>query len=192
MRGRIYIEYQNPTVLRLDRASVLSRRRWPDTAVDCSVTQSAYILEEEVLRAENSEIENLEGFEEYLDEQGLPVEDILEEEKTIKEKLEVKREDVDRLQNESHGEEVGLMVDFVQPERTETGVPHSIEPVAGGYAALVEAGHESELIEATIFDRGLNSFGSFHLLHAWAEEYNSGVTSARTFGSKPWNASKFK
>lgn len=156
--------------------------------LELPVDQGADVVEAGILRGEDAEIEDVEDFEAYLEEQEIPVEELSEAEKVVEEKLDVEREDVDVIEEEGHGEETVLELEYVQPERIETGALHAIGIVAGGYAALVAAGYDAELLEATILDSDLESFGSFDVLTAWAEEYNDGVTSARAFGDKAWTS----
>lgn len=159
-----------------------------DEELELPVTRAVDVVEEGILQADGAEIEDIDGFEAYLEEQELPVEDLSEAEKVVEEKLDVEREDVDVIEEEAHGEETVLELEYVQPERIETGALHAIGLVAGGYAALVTAGYDAELLEATILDSDLESFGAFDVLTAWAEEYNDGITSARTYGDKAWMA----
>ena len=158
--------------------------------IELPVEQQEDVVADAVLRADDATVEDPADFEAFLDEAGLRVEDVSETEKLITEKLEVEREDVDLVEETAHGEGTVLELEFVQPARLETGVLHSIGLVAGGYAALVESGFDGELLEATVLDSDGDSFGSFHVLTAWAEEYNEGRISARVYGSKPWAASK--
>ena len=158
--------------------------------LELPIEQQADVVEEGVLRADGAAIEEPADVESFLAEQGLPVEDVSETEKLITERLEVEREDVDRVEESAHGEGLVLELEFVQPDRLETGFLYSVGLVAGGYAALIEAGFDGELLEATVLDSAGESFGSFHVLTAWAEEYNEGQISARVYGSKPWAASK--
>lgn len=158
--------------------------------IDLPVRQQADVVEEGVLRADRAAIEEPADFESFLAEQGLPVESLDETTKIIEEKLEIEREDIELVEEKAHGEGLVLELEFVQPDRLETGALYSIGLVAGGYAGLVEAGFEGELLEATVLDSARESYGSFHVLTAWAEEYTDGRISARVYGSKPWSASK--
>lgn len=154
--------------------------------LDLPVNQRADVVEDGILRAEDVEIDDLEEFEAFLEDHGIPVEKLAETEKIIEEKLEIEREDVEVIENEPHGEGLVLELEFVQPDRIETGILYSIGLVAGGYAEVVDAGYGAELLEATVLDADHAAFGSFKVLTAWAEEYNQGITTAREYGNKPW------
>lgn len=157
---------------------------------DLPVNEQLDVVEEGVLRAEEAEIENTDNFEAYLEDQDISVEGLAEEDKIIEEKLEIEREDVDVVEEEPHGEGLVLELEYVQPERTETGTLSAIGLIAGGYATLVEAGYDAEKLEATVLDSEHTSFGSFDVLTSWAEEYNEEITTARVYGSKPRTAVK--
>lgn len=152
--------------------------------------QRADAVETGIMAAEGATIEDLDGFESFLGEHALSVEAVDEVEKVIEEKLEIEREDVEVIEAGPHGEGLVLEVEFVQTERFDAGILDSIGLIAGAYAALVAAGSETELLEATVLDEAGNPFGSFHVLRAWAEEYNDGLISARVYGGKPWMSAK--
>ncbi|WP_306058336.1 hypothetical protein [Natronococcus wangiae] len=158
--------------------------------LELPVNQQMDVVEGGVLRAENARIENVGGFEAYLEEQGVSVEELSETEKTVEEKLEIEREDVEIIENEPHGEETVLELEYVQSDRTETGSLYAIGVIAGGYASLVGAEYDAELLEATILDESLRSFATFDVLASWAGEYNEGITTAREYGNKPRMSTK--
>lgn len=158
--------------------------------LDLPVEQRADVVEAGVLRAEDADIEELDSFEAYLEDQGVSIEKLDETKKKIKEKLDVEREDVEIVEEKPHGEGLVLELEYVQPERIESGILSTIGIIAGGYAALVKAGYDAEKLEATVLDTEQASFGSFDVLTSWAEEYNDGIISARVYGSKPWTAAK--
>lgn len=161
-----------------------------DEELELPVNQRADVVEEGVLRAEDAGIEEVDDLEVFLEEQDIPVEELTESEKTIEEKLEIEEEEEDLIEDEAHGEELVLELELVQPDRIETGILYTIGLVAGGYAALVDAGYDAELLEATVLDDDHQPFGSFDVLTSWAEEYNEGIITAREYGNKPWTASK--
>lgn len=161
-----------------------------DEELDLPVDQRADVVEAGVLEAEETDIENTDDFEAFLEDRGVSVEELAETEKIIEEKLEVEREDVDVVEEAPHGEGLVLELEFVRPERIETGILSDIGIVAGGYAALVGGGYDAEMLEATVIDTEHASFGSFHVLTAWAEEYNEGIITARSYGNKPWMSAK--
>lgn len=158
--------------------------------LDLPVDQRVDVVEDGVLRAEEATIEEVDDFEGYLEELDVAVEELAEEEKPIEEQLDVEREDAEDVEEEAHGEGLVLALEFVQPERLEGGVLDTIGLVAGGYAALVDAGYDAEKLEATVLDPEGSSFGSFDVLTSWADEYNEGITTARVYGSKPWMSAK--
>lgn len=157
-----------------------------DAELDLPVTQQTDAVEDGVLQAADAEIEDVDDLEAFLDDHEIPVETLAETETIIEEKAAIEREDVETVEEKPHGEGLVLELEFVQPDSIDTGILDSIGLVAGGYAALVETGYGAELLEATVLDSSVAAYGSFHVLTAWADEYNDGITSARTFGSKPW------
>lgn len=150
------------------------------------VNQQLDVVEESVLLAENAEIEDIDGFEAYLEEQEISVEHLSETEKIIEEKLEIEREDIGVIENEPHGEGTVLELEFVQSDRAETGSLYAIGVIAGGYASLIDAGYDAELLEATVLDESKQLFATFDVLTKWAEEYNEGIVTTRVYGNKPW------
>lgn len=161
-----------------------------DEELDLPVDQQVEVVEDGVVRADNAEIETIGDFETFLEDEGVPIESLGAVEKPIAEKLETEREDIDEIDNEPHGSGTVLEVEFVHPERTETGTLEYVGLIAGGYAALVDAGYDAELLEATVLNDADEPFGSFHVLTEWAEEYNEGTISARSYGNKPWMTTK--
>lgn len=161
-----------------------------DEDVELPVEQGADVVERGIRAAEDADVDDVDALESFLEAEGLPVETLDEVEKIVEEKLAVEREDVDRIDEKPHGEEPVLELEFVQSETVTTGLLYSVGLVAGGYAALFEAGHDTELLEATVLDPDGDAFGSFHVLAAWAEEYNAGEVSARAYGGKPWDTMK--
>lgn len=156
------------------------------------VNQQLDVIEESVLLAENAEVEDIDGFEAYLEEQEISVEHLSETEKIIEKKLEIEREDVEVIENEPHGEETVLELEFVQSDRAETGSLYAIGVIAGGYASLIDAGYDAELLEATVLDESKQLFATFDVLTKWAEEYNEGIVTTRVYGNKPWMSVKSK
>lgn len=67
-------------------------------------------------------------------------------------------------------------------ESAERGVLSSVGVVAGGCAALVEAGHESEALKATLHDPSGATFGEFEVVRDWAERYDDGAVTAAEYG----------
>lgn len=154
--------------------------------VDLPVDQRIGVVEDGILRAEDAEIEDTDGLEAYLEEEGLSVEDLSEEETVVEELPEIEIEDVDVITNDEHGELPVLSLEYVRPDAIETGALHDMGVVAGGYAALVDAGHDAALLEATVVDSNREPFGSFDVLTPWTEEYVEGTITAREYGHKVW------
>ena len=154
--------------------------------IDLPVDQRIEVVEDGILRAEDAEIEDTDGLEAYLEEEGLSVEDLSEEEKVVEELPEIEIEDVDVITNDEHGELPVLSLEYVRPDAIETGALDDMGVVAGGYAALVDAGPDAELLEATVVDSNREPFGSFDVLTPWAEEYVEGTITAREYGHKVW------
>jgi hypothetical protein len=75
-------------------------------------------------------------------------------------------------------------LEYVLEEQTEEGAVQSLGIVAGGYAALLEAGHEAKLLEAIVLNPEEDPFGSYEIKAAWAEEHNAGEISAAEYGDK--------
>lgn len=127
--------------------------------VDLPVSQKFEKTAAGVSKADGAEIEDPDGFEAYLDEQGVGVEKV---EETVE-------------AGEPH-----LSLEYV--DSGEQGTLSTLGVVAGGYAVLVEAGHESEKLEATLLDPTHRAFGEFEIVRDWAEEYNEGAISAAKYG----------
>lgn len=158
-----------------------------DAELDLPITQQTDVVEDGILQAADAEITGVDDFENFLEAQEITVEVLAETEIIIEEKAAVEREDVETVEAEPHGDGLVLELEFVQPDSIDTGILDSIGLIAGGYAALVETGYSAELLEATVLDSESTAYGSFHVLTTWADEYNEEITSARSFGSKPWS-----
>lgn len=127
--------------------------------IDLPVSQKIETVATGVLAAADAEIRTVDDFEAYLGERGIRVESLDE---TVEE-------------GEPH-----LSLAF--EESGERGALNLVGVVAGGYAALVEAGHESETLEATLLDPAGRTFGEFEVVRDWAERYNDGEVTAAKYG----------
>ncbi|MFC6905617.1 hypothetical protein [Halalkalicoccus tibetensis] len=144
----------------------------------------------EGIEAADAEIEDVKSFERYLVDQGLLVEEVLETESIIEAPLEeVDEEPEEEVIDEGDVEEGPVEVpivelEYVIEEQVEEGTVQTIGIVAGAYAALLEASHDSELLEANILDPADVPFGSYEIEGTWAEEYTTGEISAAEYGDK--------
>lgn len=137
----------------------LVEEHFHEEELDLPVSRKFEEIAAEVSTADEAEIEDPDGFEAYLDEQGVSVEAL---EETV-------------VEGEPH-----LSLEYV--DSGEEGTLSTLGVVAGGYAVLVEAGHESEALEATLLDPARREFGEFEIVRDWAEEYNEGAISAEKYG----------
>lgn len=132
-----------------------------EEAVDLPVSQKFEKTAAGVSKADGAEIEDADGFEAYLDEQEV---------------------DVEKLEETVVAGEPHLSLEYV--DSGEQGTLSTLGVVAGGYAALVEAGHEGEKLEAHLLDSDAREFGEYEIRRHWAEEYNEGVLTAREYANK--------
>jgi hypothetical protein len=128
----------------------------------------------------------VEAFEAYLEVQGILVEEVLETEGIIEVPMEeVDEEAEEPVADEGDVEEGPVEVPIVELEYViEEGAVHTIGIVAGAYAALIEAGHDSELLEATVLNPADAPFGLYEIETTWAEEYNAGEISAAEYADE--------
>jgi hypothetical protein len=132
----------------------------------------------------------VEAFEAYLEVQGILVEEVLETEGIIEVPMEEVDEEaeepvVDEGDVEEGPVEVPIVeLEYVIEEQVEEGAVHTIGIVAGAYAALIEAGHDSELLEATVLNPADAPFGLYEIETTWAEEYNAGEISAAEYADE--------
>lgn len=129
--------------------------------IDLPVRQKFETIEEGILLAADAEVGDLDAFEAYLADRGLTVE-----------KLEEAVEEGEPL----------LSLEFFAKDHVERGQLADLGGVAGGYAALVEAGHESEKLEISFLGSDLRKFGESEIDSTWAEEYNEGAITAKKYG----------
>lgn len=127
--------------------------------LDLPVSQKFEKVAAGVEAAADADVESVDDFEAFLDERGISVESV----------------DELLVEGESH-----LALEF--EESGEGGVLEPVGVVAGAYAALVEAGHDSEALEATLRDPAGRTFGEFEVVRDWAERYADGEVSAAKYG----------
>lgn len=75
-----------------------------------------------------------------------------------------------------------LMIEYVNMELYSEGNLHGIAPIAGAYAALIDAGYDSVALSIVILDDAPNSFGSATVETTWAEQFNAGDRTAEEYG----------
>lgn len=131
--------------------------------VELPVRQRLEVAAAAIERAERAEVRSLDGLESVLEEHGVRVSSL--EETTEK------------------GRPL-VSLEYVVEEQFERGLMADLGTVAGGYAALVEAGHERDRLDAHVLDVEETEFGSYEVRRSWASEYGSGAFSARTYAEK--------
>lgn len=132
--------------------------------VDLPVSQPLGVAEDGIERGTEADVADVDDLEAYLDDAGIDVEHLAEEE------------------NEAGAPIVSL--EYVVEETLDQGAMHHVGLVAGGYAALVDAGHEGEKLEASLLDSASREFGEYEIRRHWAEEYNGGALTAREFADE--------
>lgn len=140
----------------------LSDRVSPEE-LDLPVRQRYAVAGAAIERAATAGFEDLAGFEAYLAERDVSVE---------------------TLEAAAAAGQPIIELEYAVPEQTERGVLDRLGLVAGGFAALVAAGHESERLEATLLDDDGRTFGAFDVERAWAEAYDAGELTAREYAGE--------
>lgn len=131
--------------------------------VDLPVRQRYAVAGAAIEEASTAEFEDLDGFEASLQERDVSVETLEEA--------------------ESAGEPI-VELEYVVEQRLDSGFLERLGVVAGGYATLVAAGHDSERLEATLLDADGRTFGSYDVERAWAEEYDEDALTAREYAGE--------
>lgn len=75
-----------------------------------------------------------------------------------------------------------LTIEYVNTDRYDEGNVHDVALIAGGYAALVDAGYDTTVLGATILDDAPASYGSATVETSWALEYTAGGLTAAEYG----------
>lgn len=131
--------------------------------IDLPVGQRLAVAERAVERAAEAGIEDPDGLGSYLDEEGVAVERVGEA--------------------ELHGVPV-VELEYDPGDASDRGLMHHLGLAAGGFAALVAAGHDAESLEATIVDGAGRPFGEYRVERRWAEEYDAGEMTAREYANE--------
>ncbi|QCS42959.1 hypothetical protein [Natrinema versiforme] len=75
-----------------------------------------------------------------------------------------------------------LTLEYVNTDRSDEGNVHDVALIAGGYAALLDAGYDAVALGATILDDAPASYGSATVETTHAAEYNAGELTAAEYG----------
>lgn len=89
--------------------------------------------------------------------------------------------EVEHFAEETEEGEPILSLEYAAGETSDDGLMAHLGLVAGGYAALVDADHESEKVVATIVDADGTEYGEYEVRRHWAEEYNADELTAREY-----------
>lgn len=135
----------------------------PDEDVDLPVTEHLEVAAADIERAAGAAVGDLEELAAYLREEGI---------------------DVETLEETTEAGTPLVSLEYVVEVTAEVGLMDHMGVVAGGYAALVEAGHESETLEAHLLDPDGEAFGEYEVRRHWAEQYASGESSAREYAEE--------
>lgn len=133
---------------------------YDEEEVDLPVRGRFEVAEMATLEADGTTIEDLDGFRTYLDERGLSVES-LEEAVEAGERL--------------------LRLEYAAENHVEHGSMYHLGIVAGGYAALVAGGYETEELVASLHDPGGGKYGEFRIATDLAERYLDGDLTAAEY-----------
>lgn len=133
--------------------------KWPvsERVPDLPVRERADVLEERIPELASAEIGDPEELASTLEEYDLVVESV-ERERDV------------------------LTIEYVNTDRHDEGNLHDVALIAGGYAALVDAGYDAAALGATILDDAPSSYGSATVETPWATGYNDGELTAAEYG----------
>lgn len=133
--------------------------KWPvsEYVPDLPVEERSAILEERIPELAEADITDLEGLASTLEEYEMTVESV-ERDRDV------------------------LALEYVNTDRNDEGNVHDVALLAGGYAALVDAGYDTVALGATILDDAPASYGSATVETPHAEEYNAGELTAAEYG----------
>ncbi|MFC6769677.1 hypothetical protein [Natrinema soli] len=121
------------------------------------VEERSAILEERIPELASAEIADPDGLASTLEEYEMTVESV-ERDRDV------------------------LTLEYVNTDRDDEGNIHDVALLAGGYAALIDAGYDAVALDATILDDAPASYGSATVETPHAEEYNAGVLTAAEYG----------
>ncbi|QLK25276.1 hypothetical protein HYG81_14415 [Natrinema zhouii] len=132
---------------------------WPvsEYVPDLPVEERSAILEERIPELAGAEITDPEELASTLEEYEMAVESV-ERDRDV------------------------LTLEYVNTDRDDEGNVHDVALLAGGYAALVDAGYDAVALGATILDDAPASYGSVTVETPHAEEYNAGELTAAEYG----------
>ncbi|WP_049915878.1 hypothetical protein [Natrialba taiwanensis] len=133
--------------------------KWPtaDLAPSLPVSERSTVLENGIEAMAPESIADEAEFETAIDEYGIDVE-------TVERDRDV------------------LTIEYAATERYETSTLHTLGPIAGAFAALVDAGYDATALAVTILDPAPDSFGEASIERPWAEAYLDGDLSAAEYG----------
>lgn len=135
----------------------------PKEEYDLPVEQRFQRAEAAIERADRADVSDLEGLEEFLRAEDIDVESLTEESKA--------------------GEPIVSLESALEPSGAGGFIRH-LGIVAGGYAALIASGHDSEKLEVTLLEAGERTFGTYEIWRTWAEEYDQGELTAREYAGE--------
>lgn len=75
-----------------------------------------------------------------------------------------------------------LSLEYVETDPGRRGTLEVVAPVAGAYAALVDAGFETRALELVLFETDGSTIGVVEIATEWAIEFNEGALSAGEYG----------
>lgn len=137
---------------------------WYDEGdVRLPVHESIEVAEAGIERTRDADVGTVEEYEAVLRDRGLAVEAL--------EAIEVDGDPV-------------LSLEYRDDHSNERGALHGLGIVAGGFARLVRAGHDTEKLEALLLDPDGRPFGQYEVDTAIAEQYNEGEISAAEYARK--------
>lgn len=133
--------------------------KWPvsERVPDLPIEERSDVLEERIAELSDAEIGDPEELASALGEYDMDV------------------ESVERVRDV-------LTIEFVNTDRDDEGNLHDVALLAGGYAALVDAGYDAAALGATILDDAPESYGSASVETPWATAYNDGERTAAEYG----------
>lgn len=133
--------------------------KWPtaEYVPSLPVAERKAILEERIPELASADIVGPEGLAATLEEYDVAVESI-ERERDV------------------------LTLEYVNTDRHDEGNVHDVARIAGGYAALIDAGYDTVALGATILGDAPASYGSVTVETSYAEAYNADELTAAEYG----------
>lgn len=130
---------------------------------DLPVSQRLALAEEGIERAAGAEIRDPDEFAARLEAQDIHVE---------------------KLEGTVVKGTALLELEYVVEETLEEGLMHHLGVVAGGYAALIEAGDERKKLDVHLLATDGEEFGEYEIRRHWAERYNEDEYTARKYADE--------